>query len=156
MCEGADIHMEYLPVCDVCGNEFAGRLSQCPFCKAARILPQQKSDSPSYRVVNLEKGMPVVRDALVRLQGELEASRMQGYRVLALIHGYGSSGKGGAIRREVRARLQHLRDRKEINDFLPGENCGKRFGRFRHMIRRFPFITGLVRKPNPGVTLVIL
>jgi hypothetical protein len=148
--------MEYTPACDVCGNEFDSRLSQCPFCKAARTVSLQKNDVPPYRVVNLEKGMPVVRDALARMQGELESSRLLGCRVLVLIHGYGSSGKGGAIRREVRNRLQYLRDKVEINDFLPGEECEKRCGRFRQMIRRFPFTGGLVRKPNPGITLVIL
>lgn len=143
-------------ICEVCGNEGDNHASQCSFCGAARTLVPPKKEIPTYRVINLEKGMPIVRDALKRLHNELESSRLLGYRVLVVIHGYGSSGKGGAIRKEVRRQLQYLYDRKEINDFLPGEKCEKRSGRFRQMIRRFPFMDRMVRKPNPGVTIIVL
>lgn len=150
------MRMEGIFVCDVCGNKVDSRASQCPFCRATRSLLPQKSEVLPYKVINLEKGMPIVPDALKYLHNELGASRMLGYRVLFVIHGYGSSGKGGVIRTEVRRQLQYLYDRSEINDFLPGEDCVKRSGRFSQMARRFPFITGLVGKPNPGVTFVIL
>jgi len=148
--------MEDVFVCEVCGNEINSRASQCPFCGATRTLLSPKSEARPYRVINLEKGLPIVRDAMQRLHNEVEASRLLGCRVLVLIHGYGSSGKGGAIRKEVRSRLQYLRDKKEINDFLPGENCAKLSGPFRQAARRFPFLDRLVKKPNPGITVVVL
>lgn len=150
------MRMEDAFICDVCGNEGDAYASQCSFCGAARTLILQKKEIPTYRVINLEKGMPIVRDALKRLHNELESSRLSGHRVLVVIHGYGSSGKGGAIRKEVHRQLQYLYDRKEINDFLPGEKCEKRSGRYRQLTRRFPFMDRLVRKPNPGVTIVVL
>ncbi len=147
---------EQTSVCELCGNEVDSRATRCPFCGAKRTLPNKKSEIPQYRIVNLEKGLPIVRDALKRMQNELETSKLHGYRVLVLIHGYGSSGKGGAIRKGVRDRLQYLLDRNEINDFLQGEDCEKRSGRFRQAMRRFPFLGRVIRKPNPGITLVIL
>ena len=50
--------------------------------------------------------MPPLDQALARLATELEAARLQGVRVLTLIHGYGSSGAGGVIRGEVRHQLE--------------------------------------------------
>ena len=143
-------------LCDVCGNEVDITAAQCPFCGAARKAASRKGESPSCRTVNLEKGLPLVSDALERLKKEIQTSRLQGFRALLVIHGYGSSGKGGAIKKEVRKLLDHLKDRKEIHDFLPGENCGKRFGTFRQTVKRFPFLEKYISKTNPGITLIIL
>ena len=73
------------------------------------------------REVNLERGMPLVKDAIHRLTFELHHSRALGVRVLKIIHGYGSSGTGGRIRVEARSYLARLKTRGEIRDFIPGE-----------------------------------
>jgi DNA-directed RNA polymerase subunit RPC12/RpoP len=142
--------------CEVCGNEVETQAVQCPFCGFKRSPQLQKQVTPGFKIANLEKGMPLVADALQRLHNEIITARRQGDRVLILIHGFGSSGRGGAIKKEVRRQLQFLFDKKEINDFLPGEDCDKRSGRFRQMVRRFSCVEKLVRKPNPGITVVVL
>jgi len=48
------------------------------------------------KVVNLEEGMPQVEEARLRMQYELQLAKKQGYTAVKLIHGYGSSGAGGA------------------------------------------------------------
>ena len=50
------------------------------------------------RELNLELGWPTVDQALRRLDAELEAARKMNTPLMKLIHGYGSSGKGGRIR----------------------------------------------------------
>lgn len=50
------------------------------------------------RELNLELGRPTADEALRRLEAELEAARHMNTPLLKLIHGYGSSGKGGRIR----------------------------------------------------------
>ena len=57
------------------------------------------------REVDLERGMPTVRAALQQLSFELWRGRSLGCAAVKLIHGYGSSGKGGRIRVEARACL---------------------------------------------------
>lgn len=146
----------HVSLCEVCGNEVMDFAAHCPFCGVKSRSSQQKKATPCFRIVNLEKGMPLVRAALQRMQNELEAARLNNERVLVFIHGYGSSGRGGAIRKEVRRQLQYMLDQKNINEFLPGEKCDKRSGVFRQMARRFPFMESLVRKPNPGITVVVL
>lgn len=90
------------------------------------------------------------------MQDEIESGRLLGDPVLIFIHGYGSSGRGGIIRDEARRRLEFLAGRGMIGEFLPGEKCDRRSGRFRHLVRRFPVLNRLVKRPNPGITVVIL
>jgi hypothetical protein len=73
------------------------------------------------RIVNLETGMPTVEQALHRLSGELYTSRRMGCTAVKLIHGYGSSGKGGKIRLAVRRELEGQALRNQIKGYIPGE-----------------------------------
>lgn len=57
------------------------------------------------RELNLELGRPTADEALRRLEAELEAARHMNTPLLKLIHGYGSSGKGGRIRTASRKYL---------------------------------------------------
>lgn len=143
-------------VCGVCGNEVDPALAICPFCLAPREPLYGKEATEQFRVVNLERGMPLVREALQRLALELEAASRSGCKVLVLIHGYGSSGKGGAIKEAVRSQLQSGLEQKNLRQVVPGEECGKRFGRARQLMKRFPFLEEFVQRPNSGITLVII
>lgn len=146
-----------LKYCEICGNELEADAGQCPFCGAAAevYLPRH---GPQHRVVNLERGMPLADQALARLARELEQASSDGCRVLTLIHGYGSSGRGGIIRQDVRAQLQYLKDRGVINDLFPGEDFSSRSGSGRQLLRRFPFLRkhSDLNRANPGITLVVI
>jgi len=148
--------MESLRGCEVCGNEIEIGLHQCPFCGAAVEAVQPRRGLTHTRV-NLEQGMPTTEQALERLARELEQARLAGYRVLTLIHGYGSSGRGGVIRQEVRAQLHYLKHQGMINDLLPGEEFSTRTGAGRYFLRRFPFLRRHrdLNRSNPGITLVV-
>ncbi|MHB8811013.1 MAG: Smr/MutS family protein [Desulfobulbaceae bacterium] len=142
--------------CEMCGNDLDSVVLRCPYCGAERQAAGQPAHRPTVRTVNLEKGLPTVEQALIRLRHEIAQGRALGYRVLVLIHGYGSSGEGGAIREEVRRLLGSLRDNRQINDFLAGEQCDRRTGHGRQLARRFPFLAKYLQTPNPGISLVVL
>ena len=142
-------------ICEVCGNEVERMTTKCPFCGADRPYEPLPKQIPVERVVNLENGMPTVQEALTRLQYEIKTASRQGHRVLYLIHGYGSSGRGGAIRKEVRRQLQYMLNNGKVNDFIPGEECTHRFGHWRQILRRFPELDSY-GKSNPGITILIL
>lgn len=149
--------MAALVSCEVCGNGIKADVKQCPFCGAVAEVsfPRQ---GPRQRIVNLEQGMPSVDQALDLLARKLDQARLEQCRVLTMIHGYGSSGRGGVIRQEIRARLQYLKHRAVINDFLPGEDFSTRTGSGRQLLRRFPFLRQHrdLNRANPGITLVII
>jgi len=145
-------------VCEVCGNELGPGVTTCPYCGTLSTCPVVQASGLLHRIVNLEKGLPTVAMALQRLDTELEVSHRQGYRVLTLIHGYGSSGKGGAIKDEARRQLHYYKHKGRINDLLAGEDFNSRSGAGRQLLRRFPGLathTDLNRN-NPGITLVVL
>ena len=110
------------------------------------------------RQANLERGMPTVDQAVKQLAFELRYSRGQGFSALKLIHGYGSSGTGGSIRRRVRQELQRLKDRGEVADFIPGEEFSifhaGTLAAFRRCgaLRRDPDL----ERHNNGVTIILL
>lgn len=110
------------------------------------------------RTVNLEQGRPDRHTARQLLLGSLRSAKALGHREVKFIHGYGSHGVGGAIRREVRAALADLRDRGEILAFLPGEEFDPFHPACRELISRRWELT---RDPdycrgNGGITIVIL
>jgi DNA-nicking Smr family endonuclease len=70
------------------------------------------------KTVNLKEGMPLVHEALSRLDQELAVARREGYGMVKLIHGYGSSGLGGEIRSAVQKRLREMSDRDQIRSFM--------------------------------------
>lgn len=142
-------------VCAVCGNESDPLLAACPFCGAKKTPEFAGRPALQYRVVNLEKGRPLVSDALKRLAMELEAGVRTGCRAMVFIHGYGSSGKGGAIKEAVRHQLESARSQKVVHEVLPGEECGKRSGQARQFLKRFPLLAEYVQRANPGITLVV-
>jgi len=73
-------------------------------------------------VANLEEGRPAIPQALARLTTELERARRNRVILLKIIHGYGSSGEGGAIRQAVQAELARLERESQIRTFIPGED----------------------------------
>jgi len=141
-------------LCEVCGNEIDSVAVRCPFCGTARAGAFPKAGL-EHRVINLEKGRPLVHEAVQRMLQEIDAARRHGCGIMILIHGYGSSGKGGAIRREVRRRLDLMRHQHEINDVLLGEEIGNRSGHCRQLQRRFPFMAPYLKRSNPGVTFIV-
>src|SRR5579871_1618617 len=74
------------------------------------------------KMVNLEEGMPTVEQARLRMERELYGGRQARVVALKLIHGYGSSGVGGALRMELQKDLRAALQRGEIRAFIPGED----------------------------------
>jgi len=77
------------------------------------------------RTVNLKSDMPVVREALQRMDRELAVARQSKATLLKLVHGYGSSGTGGEIRIAVQKRLLEMAQGGQIRGCIFGENWSK-------------------------------
>lgn len=110
------------------------------------------------REVNLKSGMPYASDAVRRLTFEIHHSKELGCAALKIIHGYGSSGKGGKIRLAARERLTFLQKKREIKYFITGEKFsifdGDTLQAFRVCpeLRKDPDL----ERANNGVTFIIL
>ena len=109
-------------------------------------------------VINLEQGMPTVEAARVKLDQALRTAKAQRMTTLKIIHGYGSSGKGGAIKRDVQSVLAGKLRSGSIRGYVPGE----RFSPFdpvaRALLDRCPALSrdSDYSRGNDGVTIVLL
>lgn len=149
--------------CHICGNEIDAAYLSCPFCGSdQKSIVEGQSQSHrnifSQKTINLEKGFPTVAQALDRLQRAISTSHQERIRVLTLIHGYGSSGKGGAIRRECRKTLDYLYAKGEIADVVTGEDFNRRHGKVRNLLNCFAELAHhpYLDRRNKGITLIVL
>jgi len=151
--------MGSMMVCDICGNELEKSSLSCPFCgSSVAAVEIAKNKGFVQRTVNLEAGRPVVEVALKKLNEVIEDSIRNDVKVLTIIHGYGSSGKGGVIRSECRKVLDFLKSKGAISDYVAGENFNRRSGPVRALLQRYPQLVSdkHLNRGNRGISLVIL
>lgn len=109
-------------------------------------------------VANIEKFMPTVYQAEILLKNHIETNRRKGIKAFKIIHGYGSTGKGGSLRTGLRSYLSELKKHKIIADFIPGENWSV----FDETTRKTLDLDNSFRKDsdldksNAGVTIIII
>ena len=147
-----------MAICDVCGNDVREGSGTCRFCGASQGPVIISAIGFLHKTVNLEKSRPIVQKAMERLESELRVAKAERVRVLTLIHGYGSSGKGGVIRSECRKCLEYLSSIGEIRDYIPGEEFSVTSNRVKELIRRLPGLATNrnLGRHNPGITVVVL
>ena len=76
----------------------------------------------NFKTCNVESGFPTLDEARRLVVGEIRKSKRDGVRVLKIIHGYGSSGKGGTLQHGLRKSFALRKKEGVIKDFIPGEN----------------------------------
>ena len=112
----------------------------------------------SFKIINLEEGMPQVEQARLRMQHELHAARRRGHKAVKLIHGYGSSGVGGALRIELQKEFVRLADAGEIKSFIAGEDWRISHEHTWALLKRYPEWKqdSDLGKNNKGISIVVL
>lgn len=108
--------------------------------------------------INLEQGMPTVETARQKLEQALRTARARRTPVLKVIHGYGSSGKGGAIKRDVAQTLTKKLRAGEIRAFVHGENFSPFDESARKILDQCPGLKGDkdYTRGNDGITIVLI
>lgn len=109
-------------------------------------------------VANIEKFMPSVYQAEILVKNNIEMYRSKKVKVFKIIHGYGSTGKGGALRTGIRAWLEQVKRAKIIADYIPGEE----WSAFNETTRKVLDLDDSLRKDsdlgqmNSGVTIIVI
>jgi hypothetical protein len=145
--------------CEICGNPIDKAPGKCPFCGALFSAHEaQMRRGLSRKTINLERGKPTVDVAMKRLSEAIAAGKREGITLLTLIHGYGSSGTGGAIKAECHKTLGYLKSRGTIKEYIGGEDFTRRSGQTRSLLGRYPSLKTdeNLNKANRGITQVIL
>jgi len=110
------------------------------------------------KTVNLKSDMPLVREALQRLERELALARQEKAKLLKLVHGYGSTGAGGDIRIAVQKRLMEMIQSGQIRGCIFGENWSKSDDAAWKLLQSQPALKNDsdLGRGNRGITIVLL
>jgi hypothetical protein len=114
--------------------------------------------SNSLRIVNLKHDLPTAEEAIRRLNEAIEAARLDGVKVLKIIHGYGSTGVGGVLRQRVQKSLVNRRNQKKIRACVFGENWNSFDPAARQLVQAMPALRkdADFNRRNEGISIVLL
>lgn len=101
--------------------------------------------------INLEDGKPTVADALIILKSSINNAKSGNVGCLYIIHGYGSSGRGGAIRDKARQWLNAQARNGVVKSVINGEGFNT-----LELKNTYKELEELLKVCNHGVTIVEL
>lgn len=109
-------------------------------------------------VINLKENSPPLDLALAQVKIEIEQASFAGERVLKILHGYGSHGKGGVILTESRKLLSEMKKKGQIQDFFFGDKWNNFDEKTKKLIMQTKALADDedLNKNNPGITIVVL
>lgn len=101
--------------------------------------------------------MPTVEQARLRMEHEVHIARQAGCKALKLIHGYGSSGVGGALRDELQKDLRRAAEHGAIKALIAGEDWRISNETTWELLKRFPKWKQDqdLGRSNPGISIVV-
>ena len=152
-----------MKTCDFCGNPVKKEALICPYCAQPLQVLKIKSKPilKSIYILNLESGLPFVKEALELFNTELKTAQQQNIGILKIIHGYGSTGKGGNIKIALQQLLKTKLKNHQITKIISGENYSKStksaLGNTK-LIEAYPQLAESINadKYNRGITLIEL
>src|ERR1019366_5777943 len=108
--------------------------------------------------IHIEYGMPTVDEAMPLLTERLRSLKKSGVKAVKIIHGYGSTGKGGRLRKATLTLLDELKTSGSIKEFIGGEQWSKFELRTLTLIDRLPQLYNDqdLERHNRGITIVFL
>lgn len=107
-----------------------------------------------YMVLNIESGRPRLENAKQLLLHHLATARRSGVKVIKLIHGYGSTGKGGVLKAGLSEMLAGMKGVSAIK----GEDFSIFNAATRELIEKFPELKSDkdLDRANAGITMLYL
>ena len=107
---------------------------------------------------NIKEDLPTSGEAIKRITFHIRTGKELGAGAVKIIHGYGSTGAGGKIRKAARQYLEDQKAKGLIRDFVTGEE----FSIFHEGTRQAFARCADLRKDedlerhNNGITIVVL
>jgi hypothetical protein len=108
------------------------------------------------RTFNVEAGLPTLDEARRLVIEEIKRAKHDGARVLKVIHGYGSSGKGGALCVGLRKSFGLRKKEGAIKDAIAGEDFSIFNDTVLDLLEAAPELRGDpdLNATNEGVTIL--
>ena len=108
--------------------------------------------------IDIEYGMPTVDVAMPLLSARLRSMKKSGVKAVKIIDGYGSTGKGGRLRKATLTLFDEAKQSGLIKKFVIGEQWSKFEVRTLTLIDRMPqlYKDQDLERHNRGITIVFL
>ena len=110
----------------------------------------------AYTELNIKEGMPLTCEAMEYLKSSIERYRRNKYKCILVIHGYGSTGKGGAIHDKAREWLKAQERNGKVKSVIFGEDFSIFNFKSLELKNRYHELESLIKVCNHGVTVVEL
>lgn len=110
----------------------------------------------AYTELNIKEGMPLASEAMDHLKNSLNRCRRNKYKCVLVIHGYGSTGKGGAIHDKARQWLKAQERNGKVKTVIFGEDFSIFNFKSLELKNRYLELEPLMTVCNHGVTVVEL
>lgn len=119
---------------------------------------KSNSANAKFRIVNVKEGMPTIEEARNLLKQEIASARQTGVKAMKIIHGYGSTGKGGVLKDAIRKSLSLRKKEGKISGFIIGEKWTIFNDEARKALESAGELHGDsdLEKCNEGITIVLL
>lgn len=110
------------------------------------------------RTHNVEADLPTLEEARKIVAEQIRQAKRARVRVLKIIHGYGSSGKGGKLCVGLRRSFALRKREGAIREFIPGEEFSIFDARTLKLVEEVPEVRGDpdLNATNEGVTVLWL
>ncbi len=146
--------MAQIAECSECGNART-LFGDCPHCGSS-LAPVLAVDVVQF---NIKHSNPSVEDALDILTEKIRELQDLGVKAIILIHGYGSSGEGGHIKRAVHEALELNRYADRVDEYFYGENVPYGSPAYHELMKKRPSLKRYFRHfkaSNAGMTVLLL
>ena len=110
-------------------------------------------------VLNVENNKLTVNEALAQIEAEINALKLLNTPcVLKVIHGYGSSGNGGEIKKNLPRFLHYLKVKAKICDHTANSKFSPLSTKYKEYTKQFPelVLDSDLKNLNPGITLIFI
>ena len=107
-------------------------------------------------IINLEEGFPNGEEAVGKLRSGLRSAKSRGVIFVKVIHGWGSTGKGGGIKRAVRRELPILGEDGHLREWFQGSDWKVVDKTYLKWYEKFPELNRDpdLNRNNLGITMI--
>jgi len=102
--------------------------------------------------------MPTCEQAKKKINSILFKANYEQTKVIKIIHGYGSSGKGGELRYCLREYFQQLCMKGRMKFYVSGEDFSRINSKGKKLLTQFPKVSQDkdLNRSNRGITFIVI
>ena len=109
------------------------------------------------KTLNLKENNNSVEQALFFMEKEIELCKLEGTKMLKIITGYGSHGRGGLIKKACEKKLKELKNKGIILDYIQGDLWNMHYEKaLKYKTMHPSVIDEDFNIPNGGITIIII